>query len=129
MGNGSDEARGTRYQNSIVVNGNGSATGAMVTGAGGKAVYNEQRAAEPSAVLSAELAELTQLVARHRATIDDTELLLRDTAELLAALSARRPDRDNIRMILSQIAGRGTALVAVLEVLEKTREIVGRIVG
>ena len=109
------------YQHSIVVTG-GTVTGAMAAGQGASATYHAPAAG--SADLEAAVEELRALLDRHRASVEDAEQVLRDTAELLAA--RREPDR--VRAILQRIAGRGTALAAVLEIVAKTQDLVGRIV-
>lgn len=111
----------THYQHSIVVTG-GTVAGAMAAGQGASATYHAP-AADPTGVEAA-VEELRTLLDRHRASIEDVERVLRDTAELLA----ERQEPDRVRAILRAIATRGTALTAVLEVVAKTQELVGRIV-
>jgi delta 1-pyrroline-5-carboxylate dehydrogenase len=122
-----DETRptGAHYDQSIVITG-GTVTGALATGKAARASFH-QTVPAVTADLDGQIAELSELLERHRATIDDAEQVLRDTADLLAAAAAREPDRDRVRAILERIAARGTALVAVVEVVEKTRELVSRI--
>lgn len=97
----------------------GNFTGSVATGSGSHVEY--KGAGAGTAELTAVVAELRALIEEHRTALADSEAVLRDAAALADELARPQPDRDRVVDMLRGLAGRGAAVVATLEVVDKAR--------
>jgi ABC-type transporter Mla subunit MlaD len=116
------------YHNEGIHVSGGAFTGAAAVGPHAQAQYQAVPASNTSQ-LDTVIADLRQLTEEHRANLADAEQALRDALALAEETRRSAPDTDRVVGILQRLAKRGTALVAVGQMVEQARQIAQHVLG